>query len=339
VRVVDTQPEAVGKEPKAAATPGPAHPLDIFLKRLEDLEGRVARELERPAQARGPLEEFVLDLGRELWMAGSGLARGLREPQNFIAARASRFAAAPTDDLGMDEHLSSALADILRPVARAWLGLDESRSARFPEHGGVLVLLNRSAWPLPVEALVLWAHMAGGRCGQRRVHALWDAGVFELPVVGDFLHRAGLVAATPENAAELLSRGAVVLGFPEGRAALAKTYQRRYRLERFDDAALIGAAIEAGASIVPGAVVGSEESYPVLGHAAGFPLTPVFPLLGIFGLLPLPLKWRLRLGATVEYVDVEEGNANVDGLSDALRVRMQALLGELLGERRSLVTG
>ncbi|HUR28984.1 MAG TPA: 1-acyl-sn-glycerol-3-phosphate acyltransferase [Planctomycetota bacterium] len=213
------------------------------------------------------------------------------------------------------------------------------KSAALPEKGGVLILLNRSPWPLPVEALVLWAFLCDGRVGDRRMVVLWDDDLPDLPWIGDFLRRIGLAGATPENARVLLERGAVVLAFPEGHAARLRTYERRYRLARFDAKGVIGAALEAGARIVPGAVVGSEESFPLLGRVAGLPVTPQFPLLGLFGLLPLPVAWTLRLGAPVEYAFADDEAPPVDAIADAVRARMQALVGELLSQRESIFRG
>src|SRR6185369_9567652 len=115
--------------------------------------------------------------------------------------------------------------------------------------------------------------LGDGRLAGRRLAVLWDADFPELPYLSDFFRRIGLVAATRENAATLLERGAIVLGFPEGVAARTKTYDRRYRLARFDERGLVSAAIESGARIVPGAIVGNEDSYPLLGSLGSIPIT------------------------------------------------------------------
>jgi 1-acyl-sn-glycerol-3-phosphate acyltransferase len=306
---------------------------DIFLTRLHDLEKRVERELDRPADGTGPVGAFALDLAREAWRVGSSLAQGVSSPAGRRDILASWTASRPVDDLGLDLVLAETVRELLRPLARRWLGLSESRSAVLPEEGGVLILLNRSAWPLPVEALVMWAFLCDGRVGARPMVALWDEDLPELPYVSDFLRRIGLFAATADNARVLLERGAVVLAFPEGPAARAKFYDRRYRLARFQARELIAAAVEAGARIVPAAVVGNEESYPLLGHLGWLPVTAQFPLLGPLGVLPLPRTWTLRLGSSVEYAAGESERPPLDGILDAIRARMQSMVGELLSQR------
>ncbi len=312
---------------------------DLFARRLADLERRVERELDRPVDAGGPVAELVLDLARETWRAGSSLAAVATSLAGGRSLLASLLSGPPLDDLGLDDELAGTFREVLRPLARRWLGFREVRSAALPERGGVLVLLNRSPWPLPLEALVLWAFLCDGRVGERRMVVLWDDDLPDVPWLGDFLRRIGLAGATPENARVLLERGCVVLAFPEGRAARERTYERRYRLARFDAKGVIAAALETGARIVPGAVVGTEESFPLLGRVAGLPVTAQFPLLGPLGLLPLPVAWTLRLGSPVEYSVKDDEAPPVDAICDAIRGRVQALVGELLAQRESILRG
>jgi len=334
-----------GSSSRVVSLPDPSRIQDLFLTRLEDLEKRVTSELTRPVQASGPLQEFALDVVRESWRLGTRAAGRVLRPRKLVTSVALALGASPTDDLGVDRRLAAATREVLRPLARVWLRTEAETTEALPAHGGVLVTLNRSAWPLPAEALVLWSVLAGQAGGRRDVYVLWDPEMLATPYLGDTLQRIGVVAATPENARLLLERGALVIGFPEGMAAREKTYERRYRLERFEDRYLVAAAHAAGARIVPGAVVGSEESYPVLGHLGNLPITPVFPLTGLFGLLPLPLRWRIRLAAPVEYArdrhDGHERGAGSEphGLDDAVRARMQAMLGELIAERESILYG
>jgi len=299
----------------------------------------VEKELGRPAPGGGPVAEFALDVAREAWRAGSAFVEAATSAAGRRGVLASWTAGAPVDELGLDADLAETVREIVRPLARRWLGFEEARSATLPDKGGVLVLLNRSAWPLPVEALILWTFLCDGRVGSRRMVVLWDEDLPELPWISDFLRRIGVVGATTDNARALLERGAVVLAFPEGHAARDKTYERRYRLARFEAKGLIAAALESGARIVPGAVIGSEESYPLFGHVAGLPLTLQFPILGPLGLLPLPVSWTVKLGAAVEYTTADGEGPAVDAIADAVRARMQALVGELLSQRDSIVAG
>jgi 1-acyl-sn-glycerol-3-phosphate acyltransferase len=314
---------------------------DRFLAALEALETELEGGLSRPAAATGPLAGLVLDSAREVW----GIASAVAASWSPLADSGSSAFALPgrqpaLDDFGVDAVAAEQLRDVLRPMARFWLGLRESGSKRPPERGGVLVLCNRSAWPLPVEALAIWSLLADRYAGDRPTYVLWDGMLGPLPWITDGARRVGLLEATPENCRQLLEHGAFVVAFPEGKAALGKTYDRRYRLARFDRWDLVASAVAAGAALVPAACLGPEESYPLLGELASMPITAQFPLAGAAGLLPLPLAWSLRVGGGIEYaLSAEDPDRDLAPVVDALRERIQGLLVDLVSERRSLVFG
>jgi 1-acyl-sn-glycerol-3-phosphate acyltransferase len=312
---------------------------DLFLERLSALERRVGAELARPAQARSPSEQLLLDAGRELWRLATTRLLPLADPRALARAAALALAAGPLDDIGVDRARAEAVRDLLRPLLRVWLGLGSDRVLALPSTGGVLVAFNRSACPLPADALVLWTELARFISPDRGVYALWDERLARMPFVGDWLARLGIFAATRDNARVLLRRGAVVIAFPEGAAGAAKTYDRRYRIAPFTDDFLFDAAVEADAAIVPGCVVGNEESYPLIDRVRGLPVTPFFPLAGAFGMLPLPLAWNVRVGTPVDTPRDEVSEERVAGVADAVRARMQAMLGESLAARTSIVGG
>lgn len=314
---------------------------DLFMARLEEIERRVSNELARPAEASGAVQELLLDVAREIWAHARTTAVSASRPGGISAFITALVAAGATDELGVDERLRDRVHDVLRPLSRLWLGLDAGADLGHDDLGGpALLLFNRGADPLPVEPLVLWSFLrerAGG--SGRRVYVLWSAETLAQPFLGEWLNRLGIFAATRANCRALLERGATVVAFPEGEQALAKTYERRYRLERFDEAALIETAMTCGARIVPGAVLGSEESFPLIGRVGGWPLTPFFPAFGLLGLLPLPLTWRVQLGAAIQYGDDARDGSRAGAVIDAARSRMQELLVQLLAARRTIFSG
>lgn len=314
---------------------------DLFIARLEEIERRVSRELARPAEASGPVQELLLDVAREVWAHARAAAVSASRPGGLSAFVTELVAGGPTDELGVDERLRDRVHDALRPLSRLWLGLDAGADHGTDDLAGpALLLFNRGADPLPIEPLVLWSFLRERAVGSgRRVYVLWSPGTFTQPFLGEWLNRLGIFAATRANCRALLERGATVIAFPEGEQAMAKTYERRYRLERFDEGSLVETAMTCGARIVPGAVLGNEESFPLLGRLAGWPVTPFFPTFGLLGLLPLPLQWRVRLGASIQYGDDARDGSRAGAVIDAARSRMQELLVELLSARRTIFTG
>jgi hypothetical protein len=327
-----------GAERRRPRSADPSAIHDLFMSRLEEIERRVSSELARPAEASGALQQWLLDVARELWAHARSGAAAAAHPAAFLAELA---AGAPADDLGVDERYRDGIHDVLRPMCRLWLGLDAHADEQAPDMTGPTVLFfNRAAVPLPVDPLVLWTYFRehAGADG-RRVHALWSPSTLALPFVGERLNRLGVFAATAANLRALLERGSIVLVFPEGDQALAKTYERRYRIARFDAGFLVETAIDCGARILPGAVLGNEESFPLMTRIGGWPVTPFFPALGLFGLVPLPIKWQVRVGAPVQYSDELHDTARAGAVTDALRARMQELLVGLLARRRTLFSG
>ena len=83
--------------------------------------------------------------------------------------------------------------------------------------------------------------------------------------MGTVWARVGGVPAHPDNALRLLrDQGQLALVFPEGTKGPSKIYSDRYRLRRFGRGGFVEIAMRAGVPVIPIAVVGAEESMPIL---------------------------------------------------------------------------
>jgi 1-acyl-sn-glycerol-3-phosphate acyltransferase len=108
--------------------------------------------------------------------------------------------------------------------------------------------------------------------------------------------------------------------------------------------------MRAQAPIVPVAVVGAEEAMPVFAQVnvlkkltglIYFPITPTFPLLGVFGGLGyLPAKFKIRF---LEPIATDQWDPDDKGLvqtvAEEVRARIQEELYEMLAERKSVWLG
>jgi 1-acyl-sn-glycerol-3-phosphate acyltransferase len=173
-----------------------------------------------------------------------------------------------------------------------------------------------------------------------------------LPVLAPFLARMGAVRASQENGDRLL-RGRHLVGvFPEGVKGVGKRFQDRYKLARFGRGGFVRLALKTGAPLIPCAVVGAEEIHPVLakadwfGRALGlpfFPITPTFPLLGPFGVLPLPTKWSIDFASPVSVErygpEAAEDPILVNRLAQEVRSTIQRMVDGRLARRRSVFFG
>jgi 1-acyl-sn-glycerol-3-phosphate acyltransferase len=186
----------------------------------------------------------------------------------------------------------------------------------------------------------------------RDVRWLAEDGIFHLPFLGSFTNRLGAVRACQENAERLLEHEALVAVFPEGVKGIGKLYRDRYRLQRFGRGGFIKLGLRMRTPVVPVAIVGGEETNPMLSRveyltrALGvpyFPVTPTFPLLGPLGLLPAPTKWKMFFG---EPIDLEgygpesaEDELLVGRLTELVRGEIQQALDRGVAGRRSVWFG
>ncbi|HVW33697.1 MAG TPA: lysophospholipid acyltransferase family protein, partial [Acidimicrobiia bacterium] len=222
---------------------------------------------------------------------------------------------------------------------------------RIPRTGGALLVANH-AGAIPSDAPVIM-HGVEKELG-RPVYGLADFFFRTLPVAGTLWSRAGGVTAHPDNAHRLLrDEGQLVLVFPEGVKGPSKLYKERYQLRRFGRGGFVETAMRAGVPIVPIAVVGAEESMPVLASSGRLakllrlphvPFTANMALLGPAGLFVyFPAKFKLRVLEPIRF-DVEPGReryprSRVMDESEAIRTRIQDALYDMLAQRRSVWFG
>ena len=134
--------------------------------------------------------------------------------------------------------------------------------------------------------------------------------------------------------------------FPEGFRGIGKPFSDRYQLRRFGRGGFAVTALRARVPIVPCAIVGAEEIYPMVGNARPlarllrlpyFPITPLFPWFGALGAVPLPSRWIIDFGAPVDTSGYPAGAwrdpAVIAGLTAAVSGDIQARLDSLLVER------
>jgi 1-acyl-sn-glycerol-3-phosphate acyltransferase len=171
--------------------------------------------------------------------------------------------------------------------------------------------------------------------------------LFGMPILGSLARKSGQTLACAPDAERLLNSGELVGVWPEGFKGLGKRYRDRYKLQRFGRGGFVSAALRTQAVIIPCAIVGAEEIYPMIGDVKPlarlfgipyFPVTPLFPLLGPLGMLPLPSKWYIEFGEPVRTDAYEPGDADdpmrVFDLTDQVRETIQQTLHRLLIQRR-----
>ena len=256
--------------------------------------------------------------------------------------RAAPSTAAAPDPFGLDPEFRARVIPLFRFVFERYWRIEVSGMENVPASGPALVVANHSG-AVPADAFMLAMALELRHPQQRCLRVLFDKFVDALPFIGDLYRRLGGVTASLANAESLLRRGELVGLFPEGIAGVEKRFTERYRLRPFKTGTA-RLSVRTGSPIVPVAIVGAEEAYPVVarlyraGRLVGLPwipVTPLFPVCGLAGALPLPSKWAMHFGAPIlpPPADGRSEDERVAELTARLRQAIETSLNGLLAKR------
>ncbi|MCV7367539.1 acyltransferase family protein [Mycolicibacterium duvalii] len=278
------------------------------------------------------------------------LARNIAAVADFVRKRMTGDYT--VDEFGFDPHLNEAIfLPLLRVFFNSWFRVEVSGIENLPESGAGLVVANH-AGVLPFDGLMASVAVRDHHPAQRNLRLLAADMVFDMPAVGQAARKAGHTMACTDDAHRLLVAGELTAVFPEGYKGLGKRFKDRYKLQRFGRGGFVSAALRTKAPIVPCSIVGSEEIYPMvadvklLARLFGlpyFPVTPLFPLAGPLGVMPLPSKWYIEFGEPIPTADWDESAADdpmiTFELTDQVRETIQQTLYRLLANRRNTFFG
>ena len=253
------------------------------------------------------------------------------------------------DEFGFDPELQErVLMAPLRPLYEKWFRVETRGLENVPDTGGALVVANHSG-TIALDSLMTQIALLDHHPAHRHLRMLGADLVFKTPFVGEFARKSGSTLACAPDAERLMTNGELVGVWPEGFKGVGKPFSERYKLQRFGRGGFVAAALKARVPIIPTAIVGAEETYPMLGDARTlarllglpyFPLTPTFPWLGPLGMVPLPSKWIIMFGEPIHTEDFPEGSEEdpmlVFNLTDQVRETIQQQIYRLLVQRRSV---
>jgi 1-acyl-sn-glycerol-3-phosphate acyltransferase len=281
-----------------------------------------------------------------------GLAlRLLPQPLRELVERVDhRLARLPTrlneygyDPFGLDPASGREVILALALVYRYWLRVETEGIDRVP-HGRVLIVANHAGNTFAWDGTMLGLAMLLEAEPPRMVRGMGEYYLPTIPFFNVFMHRMGSVVGTPENCVHLLEHEEAVMVFPEGQRGFVKTWRQRYQLQRFG-LGFLRLALETDTPIVPVGIVGGEEQSPgianvrALGRLVGspaFPITPLFPWLGLGGFLPLPVKFRIHFGQPLRFEgDPNEEDAAIEKRVATVKAAIRLLIAEARGARRN----
>ena len=314
--------------------PKPAEPVRVNGRRpipeVPQMNGHPADEPQQPAEKKAENQVDIWDQR----VAGA------------LAFLRRRLAGTyEVDDFGFDRELTDTVFQpLLRLLYRDWFRTEVYGVEHLPADGGGLVVGNHSG-TVALDALMLSVAIRDRTPAGRHLRLLGADLVFRVPFLSELARKSGATVACNPDAERLMSTGQLVGVFPEGFKGIGKRFADRYKLQRFGRGGFVSAALRTGTPIVPVAIVGAEEIYPILADIKPlarllgvpyFPVTPTFPWLGPLGLVPLPSKWLIQFCPPIPTAHLTEHADDpmvVYNLADQVRETIQATLLELLEKR------
>nr|WP_221218670.1 MULTISPECIES: lysophospholipid acyltransferase family protein [unclassified Mycolicibacterium] len=325
--------EAARRHPSLLSDPGTRASAEEIAAVVREIDGRRgAASIGRPDEAPNELAQRI-----------SAIA-------DFVSKRLAGDYS--VDEFGFDPQFNNALVlPLLRFFFQNWFRVEVSGIENLPKNGAGLLVANH-AGTLPFDGLMLSVAVHDHHPKNRDLRLLAADMVFDMPMMGPIARKAGHTMASTVDAHRLLVGGELTAVFPEGYKGLGKPFKDRYKLQRFGRGGFVSAALRTKAPIIPCSIVGSEEIYPMitdvklLARVLGlpyFPITPLFPLAGPAGLVPLPSKWHIAFGTPIETADYDESAADdpmvTFDLTDQVRETIQQTLYQLLTKRRNMFLG
>jgi 1-acyl-sn-glycerol-3-phosphate acyltransferase len=364
-RADEAQPDDATVVESGARSHHPPKPMtvDEVSAQIRKLETKLDRMIQRSRKKgareadRAPADEAagVTEPSAPLSDATANAAAGEVLSSDYYAKQWGRTAlrsrAEDVDEFGLDPKYAARAQPLFDFLYKHYFRVETVGAPHIPDEGRCLVVANHSG-TFPYDGVMLKTAMLHAHSAKREMRWLAEDFIFYLPFVGAFMNRIGAVRACQENAERLLGQERLVGVFPEGIKGIGKLYRERYKLQRFGRGGFIRLCLRTETPIVPCAIVGAEESSPMLLRleylanlfgARYLPITPTFPALGPLGLVPAPTKWRIEFGEPIRFdgygPEAADDSLLVGRLTERVRSTIQAMLDRGVADRQSIWFG
>lgn len=250
--------------------------------------------------------------------------------------RHQRLASYDPDPFGLDPVATEMAWWAATFLYRDWFDVQVEGIEHVPMDGAALVVPNHGGGALPYDAMMLQVAVLETAPLPRRVRVVGTEIFNMLPWLSHLYRRTGGAYASRSDADLVLSRGHLLGVFPEGAAGFQKPRSEAYKVGRFARGGFAMAAAKHAAPIVPVAIMGSEDTHPIVHSSATLArlVRLVFPEqrvdeIGVFlNPIPLPVRWTIRF---LPPIVLPTGADRLDALeaSEATRRSIQTALDEM----------
>jgi 1-acyl-sn-glycerol-3-phosphate acyltransferase len=284
------------------------------------------------------------------------------DPLTFIRKAVEAFVVpADPDDLdSRDPEMLALLGPVVDVATRIYYRLEVEGLERVPD-GKALVVINHNAGITFAELLGFGARFLAERGLDDPIYGLGHDGILAVPLLKNFLIKAGGVRASHRHADRVMEANRKILVAPWGNLEAYRPFKDRNRIDFGGRTGFLKLAVRHGAPIVPAVFIGGQETFAVLhdgrflARALGlkkllridtFPIFLGLPWgLGIGPLfhLPLPAKCKVRVLDPIPTdgysPEDEHDEAKLRELYGKVTGAMQQALTEMAAERRWPVLG
>ncbi|MBI4479549.1 MAG: 1-acyl-sn-glycerol-3-phosphate acyltransferase [Acidobacteria bacterium] len=252
------------------------------------------------------------------------------------------------DPWGLDEDYIRAWGAWFAFLRKVYWRIDFEGMEHIPAAGRAMFVSNHRGF-MPLDAVM---HLSLALTARGRIiRFLIIPCLLYFPFLSNFLTKLGGVIASQENAARLFEGENLVGMFPEGIRGTFTPYKSTYQLRDFTKSAFAQLAIEYQTPIIPVAVIGHAEIFPIIGRIdstylklkTGWPYFPIAPPFPFLPLVPLPSKWHVRVLEPVPVAGLAPEDARneklVRDLSRHVQTLVQQNINHMLARRKHVFWG
>jgi 1-acyl-sn-glycerol-3-phosphate acyltransferase len=249
------------------------------------------------------------------------------------------------DAFGLDPVVAEMAWHVLNGLYYDYFRVDVEGIEHVPIDGPAVLVANHGGAALPYDAAMLCVAVMNEAAVPRRVRVIGTEIFNMLPAVSHLYRKVGAAYAARDDAREILRRGHLLGVFPEGERGFMKPVWEAYRVGRLGRGGFVDIAEEAGAAIIPVAIVGSEEVHPAVTTSRRlarlvrlvFPEQRVDEIAIALNPIPLPIRWKIRFLPPVAPSGDDRALDALDQLerSEDIRRTIQDALDDILSSRRT----
>lgn len=242
------------------------------------------------------------------------------------------------DLFGMHPPTVASVAALCAPLYERYFRVDSVGAQHVPARGAAILIANH-AGTLPVDAGLLCLDVLRHTTPPRIPRPIMDHFVPRMPIISTLFARFGAVSGTRANARHLLERGELLALWPEGVSGPAKRFRDRYHLQRWR-VGFAELAIRHQVPVIPVAIIGAEESWPLIARLRGLRMfgSPYLPIP--LSPIPLPVHFHLRYGPPLPLGHTRPEDADdpelVNAAAAIARNAVERLITDARYERRGI---